>query len=676
MAQSVATVLTPERLRPLDLACDSFERLWMEGQRPTIEDHLQDMADGLRSLVRDELIRLELEWRYRAGERPARAEYVQRFPECAGDIEGWLAEAEAAAAVWQSTLTADPVAAPTEDVQDTPPAASTMPRAGPAVETMLGRQLGEYDLLEPLGQGGMGEVWKARHRRLDKLVAIKLLHAHRQTSQVAVERFLREMKALGRLDHPNVVEASDAGEQSGVVYLVMKLVEGTDLARLVRDGGPLSTAEACALVRQAALGLQYLHEHGLVHRDIKPSNLIRTPDGTVKVLDLGLASWRGAAPTEDLTLAGQLLGTPDFLAPEQVRDAAAVDIRADLYSLGATLFFLLTGKPPFAHRTGVYAKMKAHEEEAPPDIPILRPDVPAELAALVARLLAKRPEYRPQTPAEVAGQLSDGCDDHTVPVPRELVPAAAARSRWFSPWAWAGATAGLALLLAMIVPPALKNRPVFVPTALHEYQHGPAPAPEPLRVLALDVTHFATVRRGGKDFECRRGLLGRDSFSCRLDDQVTLEGRLSRPAYAYLIAYRPDGTEELCFPEQEDQPPPRSDRPRYPSVRRGEQYGLNEGTGLAVFAVVASSQPLPAYRDWRKQRGASPWKHDEARAGVVWYDNGASVDAQMDEHRVRGKGQAVMGQTSLVRLTDWLWKAPDVEAVTAVGFAVLPKEQP
>jgi hypothetical protein len=686
MPEPVAVSLSPEQLRPLDRTCDRFEQAWIDGQRPIINDYLRDTADELRHLVREELIRLELEWRCRQGEQPAADEYAGRFPEFAADVPAWIAEAQAAAEALAASTCDAAAAVSTQDVLDTPAGQATHPAAAQALETMPVRRLGEYELLQPLGEGGMGQVWKARHRRLDKLVAVKLLHIHRQASPLAVERFLREIKALGRLDHPNVVEASDAGEQAGVVYLVMKLVEGTDLARLVRERGPLPVEEACTLVRQAALGLGYLHDLGLVHRDIKPSNLIRTPDGTVKVLDLGLASWRGAGPTDELTAAGQVLGTPDFLAPEQIRDAAAVDIRADLYSLGATLFLLLTGKAPFAHRAGVYDKMEAHEEETPPDVRTLRPEVPVELAGLIARLLAKRPEDRPQTPAEVAGILAGGGDD-TAEVPRELAPAAARRSRWFTPWAWAGATAGLALLLVILVPPTLFRSAPEGPSAPHDgREEAPAQAaparglaskqpqtPRPLRIESLEVRHFGNINDKN---ERELGVLGRESFVCRVDDAVKLEAKLSRRAYAYLIAYRPDGTEQVCFPDKEDERPPLTDAPRYPAPEsRDEEYALTEGTGLMAFVVVASSRPLPSYRDWRKQHGTSPWKHFEAPEGVVWYDDGLTVEARTADSNVRGKGKKVPGQTPLVGLTDWLRKGPGVEAVTGVGFTVLPKEQ-
>ncbi len=415
------------------------------------------------------------------------------------------------------------------------------------------------------------------------------------------------------------MEAIDAGEQDGVVFLVMKLIAGTDLHRLVRERGPLPITEACAAVQQAALGLHYLHERGLIHRDIKASNLMRTPDGTVKILDLGLARWReGGTEGQELTRTGAVMGTPDFLAPEQIGSAGTVDIRADLYGLGGTLFYLLTGKAPFSHRDGLDAKLRAHQTEEVPDVRTLRPEVPEALVNLMRQLMAKDPADRPASAADVAAKLAPfaagpaslgakNSDPRPAPLPR--------RKRWI-PWA---ATASAAVFVLASLAVALDD------VRSKQPEPGTTVPVAALRVESLEIEHFANVP-GGKD--APRGFPGRQSFATLVDDSVTVTARLSRPAYAYLIAHRPDGTEELCFPESEDEAPPKTDAPRYPSVSRDENYGLNEGTGLQVFAVVASSEPLPAYKVWRSRRGASPWKHAETPAGIVWWDDGETVEAR------------------------------------------------
>src|SRR5262249_33329567 len=203
-----------------------------------------------------------------------------------------------------------------------------------------GHVFGEFRIDEFLNRGGMGEVYKAFHLKLQQPVALKVLPAERMSDPAAVARFQREMAAVGRLDHPHIVRASHAGERDGIHYLVMDFVDGIDLARLIEQTGPLPAAAACHLVQQSAIALQYAHEQGLVHRDIKPSNLMLSAEGRMKVLDFGLARLRpDRIEPGDLTRPGDWMGTADYMAPEQWLDARSVDIRADIYSLGCTLYY-------------------------------------------------------------------------------------------------------------------------------------------------------------------------------------------------------------------------------------------------------------------------------------------------------------------------------------------------
>jgi serine/threonine-protein kinase len=284
-------------------------------------------------------------------------------------------------------------------------------------ELLLGRGealiLGAYLLLDRLGEGGMGQVFLARHRELERRVALKIIRADLRAEPGVIERFRREARAAARLSSPHVVAIHDAGEAGGKHFLVMEYVVGTDLARLVRQAGPLSVALACELTRQAAMGLRHIHEHGLVHRDVKPSNLLLaraagSPPGevgTVKLLDLGLARHTAEeAGATALTVPQALMGTVNYLAPEQANDAHAADIRADLYSLGCTLYHLLTGRPPFPEGTTLEKLYKHQWEEAVP-VEQLRPEVPVAVASVVRRLMAKQPAARYQTPAEVVAAL-------------------------------------------------------------------------------------------------------------------------------------------------------------------------------------------------------------------------------------------------------------------------------
>jgi WD40 repeat protein/serine/threonine protein kinase len=270
------------------------------------------------------------------------------------------------------------------------------------------KQLREYQLLETLGEGGMGTVFRALHTRLDKTVALKTLAAWRMDKPDAVARFHREMKAVGNLSHPNIVQATDAGEVEGTHFLVMEFVEGLDLSKLVKRLGPLPVSDACELIRQAAVRLEYVHQHGLVHRDVKPSNLLLSHSGQVKVLDLGLARL-GETLTGDeySTASSMVMGSFDYMAPEQADDPHAADARADLYSLGCTLYFLLVGEPPFPaprYRTALQ-KVKAHAAAAAPRVQDQHPETPAELAQIVERLLSKQPADRFDSAADLAVAL-------------------------------------------------------------------------------------------------------------------------------------------------------------------------------------------------------------------------------------------------------------------------------
>jgi serine/threonine-protein kinase len=272
--------------------------------------------------------------------------------------------------------------------------------------------LGSYVLLAHLGEGGMGKVFKARHAKLGRIVALKVIRQDRLSNPAAIKRFEREMGAACQVSHPNVVHAFDADEANGKLFIAMELVEGIDLGKLVKGSGPLPVAEACEYVRQAAEGLAACHERGLIHRDIKPRNLLltRTKENApvIKILDLGLARVDAAGGDRDvprLTQLGKVVGTPDYLAPEQARDSHHVDGRADLYSLGCTLYFLLVGKPPFSGQTPVQ-KLVSHQLEEAPRLERVRSDVPPELGDVARKLLAKLPDDRYPSAAEVAQALS------------------------------------------------------------------------------------------------------------------------------------------------------------------------------------------------------------------------------------------------------------------------------
>jgi serine/threonine-protein kinase len=278
--------------------------------------------------------------------------------------------------------------------------------------------LGPYVLLERLGEGGMGQVFKAFHRVLNRTVALKIIRKDRVESRDALRRFQREIEAAAKLSHPNIVAAYDAGEVGQRRYIALEYVPGIDLARLVKNSGPLPVAVACDYMRQAALGLQHAHERGLVHRDIKPSNLLVTTSrsrqgemegetAVIKILDMGLARHAdGDSSADPITEVQATLGTPDFMSPEQARDAHQTDIRSDLYSLGCTFYYLLTGQVPYPQAAPV-EKLLKHWMEEPTPVEELRPEVPTDVADILRKLMAKRPEDRYQAPIELVAALSN-----------------------------------------------------------------------------------------------------------------------------------------------------------------------------------------------------------------------------------------------------------------------------
>ncbi len=358
----------------------------------------------------------------------------------------------------------------------------------------------KFRIVRRLGQGGMGAVYLAEHRLMERPVAIKVLNRALLDHPDALPRFLGEIKAAARLDHENIVRAHDAERAGDLHMLVMEYVEGQSLDRVLRRKGPLPVPHACHCARQAALGLQYASDRGMVHRDIKPQNLMLTPQGKVKILDFGLARVRseGSGPG-GLTQDGSFMGTPEYVAPEQATDARQADIRADIYSLGATLFCLLTGRPPFQEETGVL-QVLARLEKEPPRVRELRPDVPAELSAVVARMLAKDPARRYQTPAEVAQALAPFCKPGTMagepqPAPQrvsqaattELAPRTGSRpaprtaGRTRRPAVLAAAAVGAALVLAAAgaIGLALRTGPVAAVTGRAPGQPRPAVAAAP-----------------------------------------------------------------------------------------------------------------------------------------------------------------------------------------------------
>jgi hypothetical protein len=598
--------------RLVDQVCNRFEAAWKAGGRPRLEDFLGDLPEPGRAALLRELIALDVYYRRARGEDCRPEEYQVRFPTLDA---AWLAETLSEAA---------PEVASPSQARD--PASADSARVEVARETPM--SFGDYELLAKLGEGGMGTVYRARHRRLGRDVALKRLRRRDADGRGLAARFEREMRAVGRLDHPHVVEAQHAGEYEGQLFLVMKLLDGLDLARLMRRIGPLRPADACEAVRQAAVGLQYVHEQGLVHRDLKPSNLMLTRQGVIKILDLGLARLTGPGPDEpELTGPGMTPGTVGYMAPEQQGDPAGVTIAADLYGLGCVLFHLLAGRPPFAQHAETLDKLVAHRFEPPPDLRALRPGLPEEVVRVVERLLAKNPADRFAEPRDVAAALASpaagadlaallGTAARRPDAPPAAVPTASARPRrprrrWLVA---AAAVLGVAAVLLGVLGLA----------AALTWRHRAAAVPLD---GSIDVLLWPERDLG------RRNLRLQDAgaLPLRPGDAFAVEAELNRPAYLYVLWIDTDGQVQPVYPWRPGrwEERPAGEQP-VARLRRPEAlddfFPIEAGTpGMHTLVLLAREAPLPADVDLRAELGDLGRQTAQDVRAAVWFKNGEVV---------------------------------------------------
>lgn len=292
---------------------------------------------------------------------------------------------------------------------------------------LKGLVLGNYLILDEIGQGANGMVFRARHRRMTRIVALKMIPPMMLQNENAAKRFHREVEAMSRVSHSNIVTAFDAGEDKGACFLILEYVDGQDLSVPIQHGKPLPVEEAVEYVLQAARGLAHAHAMGIVHRDIKPANLLLGKDGVVKILDMGLARLDDSSGT-NLTQTGSIMGTVDYMPPEQTLDSKAVDHRADIYSLGCTLHHLITGHPIY-DSDSVVGKIIAHREQPIPSLCEARPEIPAKLDVIFQLMVAKDPEERYQATEDVVNDLERLFSDAEEEPPSEPESAAPPESQ-------------------------------------------------------------------------------------------------------------------------------------------------------------------------------------------------------------------------------------------------------
>ena len=319
--------------------------------------------------------------------------------------------------------------------------------------TLKGQLLGHFHLQEFIGGGGMGAVFKALDTTLDRIVAVKVVASQHISTEDLQRRFLVEAQSTARLDHPNIARIHYVGRDRGLPFIVFEYIDGVNLRDVVLNHGPVPLGDALSYTTQIAHALAHAWQKEVVHRDIKPSNILITRQGQAKLVDMGLARVHHLSATDDeLTNSGVTLGTFDYISPEQARDPREADTRSDIYSLGCTLFYMLAGRPPFADGTAVQ-KLLQHQDQLPPNLSQLRPDVPASVSKLIQMMLAKSPELRPQTPSELVNALHEvfqelGLQAPASPMPLPLIPQRVSTSRWQHHLPWA---IPLAVLLLTVV---------------------------------------------------------------------------------------------------------------------------------------------------------------------------------------------------------------------------------
>lgn len=581
------------------------------------------------------------------------------------------------------------------------------------VDPLVGTTIHNYRIDGRIGGGGMGVVYRATHLALQKTVALKLLRAD-VTDDVGVQRFNREMQAAGKLDHPHVVRATDGGEFDGRQFMVMDFLDGVDLGTLVRTGGPLSVADASEAVRQAACGLQHAFEQGLTHRDIKPSNLFLTREGTVKVVDFGLASLRDAQG--ELTTQNDVFGTADYMAPEQWEDARSAGVASDVYSLCCTLFHLLVGHPPFRddNTRSLPEKMRAHLHRTPADLRSLRDDVPDALASLVSESLSKDPRQRPaahsaladglepfavgaslvERPEAVLGSqrqaLADTARsqgrlvDTVVPVgghraqepaSTEAIASRVRRTVFAGKAGPVGCSVVLTLCLMIMIPligdfgatvvsPGgieSVSRPVSENTESRPDSVSPLAQVEGsdrvVNLLQFEITHLADT--GQEYVQSTLDVLGRPwSETVRLNDRCGVFVQFDRPVYCYLVALNPDGVVQLCHPESPTGAPTRQARFEYPRDN-AFKFPFTDGRGQQAFVIVAAKTELPSWTGFQEQ-------HD---VQIPWQPNGTKGRWRFNIERLRGAHTETVSP-QFQASCEYLDALPGVDEVFGVAFPV------
>jgi serine/threonine protein kinase len=607
------------------------------------------------------------------------ATHINRCPTCQewldDDRSSELAdELLAAKVVFPSTegngTSADVGTASTMDPDTTAPLSPRMAERIIALDDTIPDRIGGYKVVARIGGGGQAELFRVGDPLLARELALKLGRKPIDADSPADrDELVREARTLASLSHTGLVNVYALGFlDDGRPYLVIDLVLGANLEDHV-GAGRLEPRRAAEVVEQLAGVVAYLHARGIVHQDIKPRNVMIDEHGRPRLIDLGLARLRYAWASEPEFSSG---GTPAYLSPEQAQgEYQRIGPATDVFGLGGILFFSLTGGALYkgANHNQVITLARRGEYDARS---LQDAAAPEKLKQICARALALDPADRHPSAADLAGELKGFLEEDAKPKrsgekSRRVILMASAL----------GVSVVLGALGAMALhfpgrnePDAGKGGP-GLPTAV---------APSLPSILRFEISHFPKLDATHFD-PTKAGVLGRNSFAVREDDEVIVRANLSEPAYSYLIAFRPDGTDELCDPDDEDAPPSRKRQPLYPPpAKSDERYRLTEGAGLHAFALVISREPLPSYREWKRRVGPIPWTaRVSGEPGIVWLDDGQGLQPLLADDIAGTRGKGFKGRGSgepAAKLANWLRKLPGVDLVALEAFPVEPAAGP
>ncbi len=711
----------PEEL--IDRVCEDFETAWQSDHGTRIESfvhHLPELA--LEAGLRD-LIALEVYLRRKSDEQIEAAEYHRRFREHASVVEMAFALLDADTSQDRSSDTDSAAKANGLGGGSSLGAAKAI-----CYEVSPPKRIGRFEIRRVLGSGGFGVVYLAHDPQLDRLVALKVPHAERLARLSDKEAFLQEARTAARLNHSALVTVHDVCEADDLIYIVQEFVHGENLAAWAA-AGPRSWVEIIRVLIEITEALEYLHSKGLWHRDLKPANVLVDVEGHAHLTDFGLAIQEDA----QALLKGQVAGTPAYMSPEQTRgETHWIDGRTDIWSLGVILYELLCCERPF--RATRVRELFAEIQERDPKSPRMRnPAVPKELERICFKCLTKQRLGRYSAASELledlraflatssdsersaANTFAKGTDIVRDAVPRESKPlptvcegASQELGRTVLKYlakregdrnatvnhpainlrrlldcalvkcgrVWLG-LASLGLIAAIAWVGINARRDDASGQSATSPREPSMPWPERVRIESVEVQQLVRNARG---IHQRMGVVLRDRYQLREGDAVQFRAVLSRPAYCYWIAFRPDGVQELCFPEDPNQPPPLTEEPKYPSEDPDHVvYGLTDGVGIQVFAIVASGEPLPPYRVWCEQRGSCPWRPtgDATSSAIRVHSTDRVQEFPLDPmQQTRGAGQRIHGESSVLQeLVTWLAIGSPSVAWEIWALPVRPREE-